>query len=135
MLPITSLYAALLALLFVVVSVRTISARKHARISLGSGDNKVLERRIRIHGNFAEYIPFALILLALSELAEVTPLILHSAGIALLLGRILHVYALDRETQKLSYRILGMQLTLTTLMVLAGVLLVVAGLPYLRSFL
>ena len=65
--PITALYAALLAGIFVILSVRVIAARRGSGAPLGDGGNPELLRRIRVQGNFSEYVPLALILLALAE--------------------------------------------------------------------
>ncbi len=67
-LRIVPFYAALLALLFMVLSVRVMRERGRARVAIGTGGNIALERRIRVHGNFAEYVPLALLLLAFMEL-------------------------------------------------------------------
>ncbi len=56
---ITAFYAALLALLFVFLSVRVIGWRRVKRVELGHGDDSQLLRRMRVHANFAEYVPFS----------------------------------------------------------------------------
>ena len=65
--PITAFYAALLAMLFMVLSFRTIEQRRNARVEIGTGEDAELLRRYRVHVNFAEYVPFALLLLGLAE--------------------------------------------------------------------
>ena len=60
---VTPLYAALLALWFVVLSLHVIRCRREARVSLGDGGNGRLQRAIRAQANFAEYVPLALVLL------------------------------------------------------------------------
>jgi uncharacterized membrane protein YecN with MAPEG domain len=64
--PITALYAALLTMLFVVLSVRVIAMRRGSGAALGDGGNPELLRRIRVQGNFAEYVPLGLVLLRLA---------------------------------------------------------------------
>ena len=58
------LHAAVRALLFVAVSARVILLRRASKIPLGSAGHADLERRARVRANFAEYVPFALLLLA-----------------------------------------------------------------------
>ena len=53
LLQILSVYAALLGLIFVALSVLTIRARRNAGIALGTGDDEALLRRMRAHANFA----------------------------------------------------------------------------------
>ena len=63
---ITALYSSLLAILFFVLSVRVIALRGNpafAFMAQGKGDEELLQRAIRAHGNFAEYVPFMLIIL------------------------------------------------------------------------
>jgi len=55
-------YAALLALLFVFLSVRTIRMRRRLRIGIGDAENPVMLRAMRVHANFAEYVPMGLLL-------------------------------------------------------------------------
>ena len=119
LLTVTTLYAAPLALLFVVLSFRTIASRRAARVEIGDGDDRELLRRIRVHANFAEYVPLALILIALAELAKVPAPVLHTCGAALLLGRLGHAYALSQSPHILWMRVAGMMGTITAIIVLS----------------
>ena len=67
---VTALYAALLALLLFILSIRVIGLRGNpafAFIAQGRGDDELLQRAIRAHGNFTEYVPTMLILLYFLE--------------------------------------------------------------------
>ena len=77
--PIAALYAALLAPLFLILSARVIGRRREARVALGAGEDAELLRRMRVHANFAEYTPFALVCLALAESLATPALVLHLA--------------------------------------------------------
>ena len=121
---ITSLYAALLALLFLVLSVRVIHARRQERVSVGDGDNPRLCRIIGVHNNFAQYVPFALLLMTFVELAPAPILLVHVLGLLLLVGRILHAWGLSRENFRL--RTIGITLTLAAIGLAALYLLWVA---------
>lgn len=87
---ITSLYAALLTLLFVFLTVRTVSLRNKFRISIGDGREPLLLRAARAHANFSEYVPLGLMLILLVEMQSVPVWLVHTLGLALLLGRSLH---------------------------------------------
>ena len=63
-LTVTALYASLLALVFLGLSFNIIRLRRLLRVGVGDGGEKELSKAIRIHGNFSEYMPLALILLA-----------------------------------------------------------------------
>lgn len=124
--PITTLYAGLLALVFVVLSFRTIGARRAARVEIGDGSDRELLRRMRVHANFAEYVPLALILMALAETLRSGALLLHGIGLTLLVGRIVHAYALSQSPHILRLRVAGMVATLTALMAAAATCLALA---------
>lgn len=109
--PITAFYAGLLAVLFLVLSLRTIAARRAARVEIGAGEDRELLRRMRVHANFAEYAPFALLLMGLAENLAAWPWALHATGAMLLAGRLIHAYALSQEPHILRLRVLGMALT------------------------
>ncbi|HEY3305607.1 MAG TPA: MAPEG family protein [Candidatus Binatia bacterium] len=52
-------YASLLALLFFFLSERVIWTRRQEQIPLGDRRNVRLQRAMRVHVNFAEYVPLA----------------------------------------------------------------------------
>lgn len=112
---ITAFYAALLAALFLILSVRVIGWRRQQQVELGDGEDRELLRRMRVHANFAEYVPFTLLLMALAEtMAPPRPLI-HLIGVILVTGRLLHAYGLSQTPHIVRYRVLGMTLTFTAL--------------------
>ena len=115
LMPITALYAALLTALFVALSVRVVAARRGSGAALGDGGNPDLLRRIRLQGNFAEYVPLALILLGLAEGLHTSVWLLHLLGLALLIGRLLHAYGVSRTNEQFAFRVTGLALTLTML--------------------
>lgn len=117
------LYAALLALLFVVLSVRTLLLRKNLQIGIGDAGNKQLQRAMRVHANFSEYVPLALLLLFLLETTAAPGWLLHALGSSLLLGRLLHAYGVSQQKEDLRFRVSGMALTFITLLGGAGYLL------------
>lgn len=112
MLPITSLYAGLLALIFLALSSRVIVFRRGNQVSLGDGESKDLRQRNRAHGNFAEYAPLGLILLACVELQGAPALVVHILGLMLFLGRLLHAIAFWVHPMIMKFRVYGMLLTL-----------------------
>ena len=114
-LTITPIYAALLALLFLVLSWRVIQYRRAKIISLGDTGDKNLLKRMRAQANWAEYTPIALILMLLTELRGAPEIAVHLMGIALLAGRILHAVGFASTPQKIILRQLGMVLTLAVI--------------------
>jgi hypothetical protein len=124
-LPITSFYAALLAGLLVWLSIRVIGERRRARIAVGTGEDQGLLRASRAQANFVEYVPMALILVALLEAAGTGPFLLHALGVALLGGRVVHGLGIVRQPEDFRLRQIGMSLTFGVL--IAGAALLLAG--------
>ena len=114
---VSSLYAGLLALLIIWLSFNVIKLRRAKKIRLGDGNDPEIQAAIRAQGNATEYIPIALVLLALLEFNHVHVMLLHLAGIALCIGRFLHAQGLLSNNLKL--RVFGMQLTIFTIVPLA----------------
>ncbi len=114
-LTVTPIYAGLLGLLLVWLSVAVILHRLRARVSVGDGADKGLAKAIRVQANFTEYAPLGLILLAISELQGAPVLALHGLGGLLLAGRVLHAVGYGRTPQIVGLRQLGMGLTFTML--------------------
>ena len=127
-----SLYAALLALLFVALSIRIIRLRRSLHIALGDSGNETLLRAISVHANFAEYVPLSLILLCLMEGQGAHPALLHGLGVILLTGRLSHAYGVSQAHENFRFRVVGMALTFTTLITSSAYLLV-AGLLQIGS--
>jgi len=115
--PTTPLYAALLALLFVALSVRTLRLRYKYRVALGDGGNPELFRATRAHANFAEYVPLALLLIYLAETQGAHIAMVHALGIGLLVGRLSHGFGVSQPTENLKFRSFGMVLTFTALVI------------------
>lgn len=120
---ITPVYAALLAVLLLFLTRLVIAVRRSKRVSLGDGGEDVLQRRIRAHGNFVEYVPMALVLIAFAEMLGAVSLLVHALGTALLVGRIAHASAILPAEMSLPRRIIGMALTLATIAIAAGTIL------------
>jgi uncharacterized membrane protein YecN with MAPEG domain len=127
---ITGLYAALLGLLLLALSAQVVRLRMRYRVALGTGQHRLVERAVRAHGNFTEYAPLALLLLALLEMNLLPGWALHALGVALLAARALHAWGLSQEPEVLRWRSVGTGLTFAVLLVQSAALLglVLAGL-------
>ena len=98
-------YGAVLALFYIFLSSRVIRSRVAARVKIGTGGNPGLERRMRIHANFAEYVPLALLLLFFMEAQGRAAWLLHVLCIALVIARFGHAYALWEEKEIFRLRV------------------------------
>ena len=133
-LKMTALYIVLNAAIMVALAANVIRMRYRTRTRFGDSGKPEMLRAIRAHGNNAEYVPIALILLFLvHNLGGGLPLI-HAIGLPLTVGRVLHATGfLDRHHETStghSYlRMAGMILTFFAILVgiLASLTLVVAA--------
>ena len=112
---IVPLYAALLALLFAALSVRTLRMRRRLRIAVGDAGNQAMLRAMRAHSNFAEYVPLSLFLFYLVEQSGANHVFVHALCGALLVGRISHAIGVSQVNERFGFRVFGMALTLTPL--------------------
>jgi uncharacterized membrane protein YecN with MAPEG domain len=125
---VSAFYAALAGLLCAALSLMVISHRFGKAISLGDGGDAVMSRAVRVFGNFAEYAPLIIVMLALAEMLGVSRTLLHVYGAAFVVGRILHAVGLYRTPKPNIFRFSGVTLTLVVLIGLA-VALLLATLP------
>lgn len=116
---IAAIYASLLAILYVVLSYRVVQGRLRFKVGLGTGQNAQLERAIRIHGNFAEYVPLAILLLAFYEAGGGAAWAVHVAGIWLVVARVLHAVGLAGSSGRSSGRFAGTAMTWALLLALS----------------
>ena len=113
---VTPLYAGLLTLFFVLLSVRVVNLRRRGIIFGDNGDVGVT-RIIRAQGNFAEYVPLALLMMGFLEVSRYSIYLLHALGIILLIARLLHGFALSFGWQARSGRVAGAALTFVVLLI------------------
>ena len=92
--PITAIFAGLLALMLVGVSIRVTVLRAKKKVDLFDGGVPELGRAIRVQGNFIEYVPMALALIGLLEWMGLRPWAVYALGAALVIGRLAHAWGL-----------------------------------------
>lgn len=113
---IVAFYAGLLGLLYLALTAYVIAGRYKHRVGIGDAGQPDMARRIRLHGNFAEYVPLILLLLYMAGNLGLAPLWLHSACAALLVGRVCHALALARSDGPTVLRGIGMLTTFFALL-------------------
>lgn len=118
MLLITSIIASALTIIFIKLSFAVIGLRKKNQVGLGSGGHEDLERAIRAQGNFAEYVPFGIFLIACLEINGAPWWLVAIPGITLIVGRLIHAVGINEPPPEFNKRILGMKLTFGTLITL-----------------
>lgn len=121
---IISLYTALLAMLFFVLSVKTIRTRRKTKIAIGHNGNTEMLRAMRAHANFSEYVPLTLFAIYLAEAQGANSILIHILGATLLTARLLHAYGITQEKENFKFRVTGMALTFSVLLITAGYLII-----------
>ena len=129
-LPVASIIATLLAILMFPLT-SLVSMRRAAigeaegeltAAVFGDHDDETLRRRSRAFGNFIEYVPMCLIMLALLELSGGSALLVWSIGGLLVVGRVLHALGMLYANSPIP-RGLAMFMTYATFLLPAGWLL------------
>ena len=117
------IYAAIFAVMLVFLSLRVAKTRGDVRVAIGDGGNKLLQRRIRVQGNFTEYVPMALILFTFVEMQGWPRWLVHALCLILLAARLIHAYGVGQEPENIRIRATGMATTAMLLIAAAGLLL------------
>ncbi|MGI9130316.1 MAG: MAPEG family protein [Candidatus Methylopumilus sp.] len=120
MLKITAIYAAILTFVYVKLTLNVINLRRQNQVSLGDGGREDLQQAIRSHGNFAEYVPLGLILLACLEANHIHWTIVLLLGGVFTVGRLYYAKAFLEATHNIELRVKGMKYTLWGLQALAA---------------
>ena len=118
MLFITPITALLLGILFVKLSFAVIGLRTKNKVGLGSGGHDELERAIRAQGNFAEYVPLALILMGCLEFNGAPFWLTIIPATLLIVGRLFHAKGINEPPPNFDNRVRGMKLTFGSLIIL-----------------
>lgn len=80
-------------------------------------------RAMRVHSNFAEYVPLTLFLIYLAEVQGAHGLLVHALGLLLLSGRLLDAYGVSQANENYTFRVAGMAMTFTSLISASAYLL------------
>ncbi len=118
-LSITALYAGILALIVLALAINVTLHRVKLQVPLGDGGKPQMLRMIRLHGNAAEYIPLAVLLMAIYELNGGAHMSLHIVGIALVAGRVVQTWGMWTTDMTNIGRQIGQSLTWLSLIALA----------------
>jgi len=116
----TLLYVGLNGLILLTLAVLTVRTRVTTRTDIGDGDKDSMIKAVRAHGNAAEYVPLALILIGALEVAGAPSALLHGLGVALTAGRLMHAQGLYSSLGTSPGRLVGTLLTWLVYAVGAG---------------
>ena len=102
---ITACYLAVLALLYVVLSLQVIRLRRMNRAAFGDSGNLALRSAIRAHAHFAEYVPITTLMVAFLEASGASALRVHVLMGALVAARLLHPLGMYAAPDTFRFRI------------------------------
>lgn len=108
-------YAALLGLMYVALSIRTLRIRRRLQIAIGDAGNPEMMRAMRVHSNFSEYVPLSLLLLFFAEYTGAHGAFVHVMGLCLLVGRGVHAFGVSQVREDYRLRVFGMSMTFAVL--------------------
>lgn len=112
----TLLYAGTLGMLLIVLSFNV--TYHWVRITAsGVQPDAQMHRAERVLASFAEYVPFALLLMGLIELRGAPKDVIHGMGAMLVASRLLHAFAANEVRGAYLMRAIGAQLTYILLMI------------------
>lgn len=126
----TATYAALLALVYLGLAAWVMAGRLSGNVLHGDGGDDAFAKRIRAHANFSEYVPLALILIALLESRGAGHGLVQGLLLALLVGRLLHPFGMlapPNSPRQFACRGGGMVLTIAAIVIAAVTLLLRAA--------
>lgn len=120
-----ALWTGLSLLLVLVLSLRISLHRRRLKVSVGDGGHAELTTTTRAFGNATEYMPLALVALAVVAVFY-SAAVIHLLGAAFLIGRVLHAWGMGQAKQPAIGRLIGMILTYLTFLGSAGLLIFAA---------
>lgn len=109
--------------IYIFLTLAIVKLRADMKIPLGDGGDKLLQRRIRGHGNFSEFGPFGLTLIFICEANEVSYPVITVAAVMLIIGRAVHGFTFFFEEGTPLGRPCGMFFTMSSLTVCAVALI------------
>ncbi|MBW8192175.1 MAPEG family protein [Neiella marina] len=124
---IAGFFIALHGLLLLILSIAVIRQRMAHRVVFGDGDVDSLQRAIRVQGNFLEYVPMTLLILAALEWLQAPAMLLFGLGSALFVGRVLHALGLSQTSGSSKGRMFGAIVSLAVLLIASASLLLLSA--------
>jgi uncharacterized protein len=122
---ITGAYVAIFALGYIALSFLVIRYRRSVKAAFGDAGDIRLRSAIRAHAHFAEYVPLALLMIALLEIGGASAFAVHGLAILLLAARVTHPFGMFAKpgSGQFQGRVAGMAMTVTVIGLAALMLL------------
>jgi uncharacterized membrane protein YecN with MAPEG domain len=128
---ITALAGGIVIILQMAMSFYVVMARAKYKVSVGDNGEVELERRVRAHGNLAENAAIIIVILALLELARVSPLVVGVFAVWFVIARIAHAIGMIEKSGRAlkainKARFFGAASTMLLGMIMGGMLIFIA---------
>ena len=78
---------------------------------LGTGGKSAVKRAVRVHGNFAEHAPFALLLISMTKMRAAASWVVHRLCRVLAISCVSQASGVSQADEVLEFRVTGMILT------------------------
>lgn len=117
LLPITTLYIGLNALITLVLAILVVRARIQTGTAIGDGGNEAMIRAQRAHGNNIEYVPITLLTIIAIELAGAETWLVHTLGAGLTIARLAHASGITLSSGRTIGRFAGTMLGWVVLLI------------------
>lgn len=118
MLSITPLFVLIFVVMNIVILFPIGPYRAKVGVMFWGGEDK-LDRLVRGHGNFIEFVPLFLVALATAEYLGAASVVLWTGGGLMLFGRLLHYVGMVVLNNLIPTRLIGTLLSLTSMAMLA----------------
>jgi uncharacterized membrane protein YecN with MAPEG domain len=106
-LNVSGIWFFLFILLYKALTLHVIRMRWVTKTGLGTGEDRRMLKAVRIHGNFAEYIPFVFLGLILMEVRGAGSMWLHSLYAAAFIGRVFIAMGITKTGNASPLRFIG----------------------------
>ena len=106
-----ALWVGLHVFLMLTLSLLVVRQRQKHKVALGDEGIPELAQAIRAFGNASEYVPTALVAIAVLAIVDAPPLAIHVAGFVLFSGRVVHAVGLSNSGGASIPRALGIVAT------------------------
>jgi uncharacterized membrane protein YecN with MAPEG domain len=109
--------------LAIALGLNVVRFRITREVGIGDGGDKDLKRAIRVHANFIEWVPFALLAIGMAELRGVSETTVGILGAVLFVSRLGHAVGFSRSIEVSIGRTGGMTVMITVMLVATGLAL------------
>lgn len=114
---ITPLFAAMFGFIYIALAANVVRYRFGKNIPLGDQGDTTIERAIRAHANFIEYVPMSLLIFYFLEILSLSGQLVFFLASTLLIARVCHIVGMLNPKEWLVLRKFGAAATFTVMII------------------